>query len=51
MQVCGGQMGEKEKQNGLSIMKREETGDMRMESDSYLLLVTISVICDSINHF
>jgi hypothetical protein len=49
MQVCGGQMWEKEKQNGLSIMKREETGDMRMESDSYLLWVTISVICDSLN--
>lgn len=30
-------MGEKEKQNTLSIRKRDGTGDTRMESDSYLL--------------
>lgn len=37
MQVCSRQMGGKETQNGLSIMKRDGTGDRRMEGDSYLL--------------
>lgn len=35
-QVCGIEMGEKEKQSSLSIVKRDRTGDMRMERNSLL---------------
>lgn len=30
MQVCGGEVGQKEKWNGLSIMKRGGTKDLRV---------------------
>jgi hypothetical protein len=36
VQVCVGQMGEKEKWNNLSIMKRDGTGDLRVEKSILL---------------
>lgn len=36
MQACGRPMGEKEKRNSLSIMKRDRTGDLRVERNSLL---------------
>lgn len=35
-QVCGGEVGQKKKWNGLSIMKRGVTGDLRLEGSSLL---------------
>jgi hypothetical protein len=34
--VCGGQMGKKEKCRRLSIMKRDQTGDSRMERSVFV---------------
>jgi len=36
VQGCGGQRGEKEKQNSFSIMRRGGTGDARVEKNSLL---------------
>jgi hypothetical protein len=36
VQVCGGERREKEKWNSVRIMKRDETGDSRVEWNSLL---------------
>ena len=36
VQMCGGQVGDKEKWNSLSIMKRDGTGDRRVERNNLL---------------
>jgi hypothetical protein len=36
VQICGRHVGEKEKQNNLSIMKRDGTGDSRVKRNSLM---------------
>lgn len=36
VQACGEEMGEEEKRNGLSTMKRRGTGDLRVERNSLM---------------